>query len=155
MIHIKAPGQWKELTGRKLFLAGSIDMGNSIDWQAHAVDLLSDTDLVILNPRRDDWDSSWEQKFENDQFREQVEWEQDGIEQSDIVLFFFAPDSQSPITLLELGQVIGRNSVNQIVIVVCPEYFWRKGNIDIVCHHAGLLVYEELPEAIGHLKRHL
>ena len=57
-----------------IFLAGSIEMGKAIDWQTKIQDIMKDENVTIFNPRRDDWDSSWEQKMENEKFREQVEW---------------------------------------------------------------------------------
>ena len=36
------------------------------------IDYLQDTNCVIFNPRRKDWNSSWEQKIINPQFKEQV-----------------------------------------------------------------------------------
>lgn len=53
-----------------VFLAGSIEMGKASDWQQKLIDDLSDLpdDLVLLNPRRKDWDSSWVQSFDNRQF---------------------------------------------------------------------------------------
>jgi len=34
-----------------IFLAGSIEMGAAIDWQAKVVDALRDLDVTVLNPR--------------------------------------------------------------------------------------------------------
>lgn len=68
----KAP-ETGRIEGRSVFLAGSIDQGKAINWQQQITDALQDTSLTILNPRRDDWDSSWEQDISNDQFREQVQ----------------------------------------------------------------------------------
>src|SRR5262247_4510177 len=64
---------------RAVFLAGSIEMGAAEDWQAALTDELRARDLVVLNPRRDDWDRSWAQSVHDPRFREQVEWELDGL----------------------------------------------------------------------------
>ena len=56
-----------------IFLAGTIDMGNSIDWQTETIKRLADRDVNVFNPRRDGWDSSWVQREDNEQFRSQVE----------------------------------------------------------------------------------
>src|SRR5262249_42741648 len=85
-----------------LFLAGSIEMGQAEDWQAQLERSLVDVDLVLLNPRRDEWDASWVQSIDNPQFREQVEWELAGLEQASLVAMYFAPSTKAPITLLEL-----------------------------------------------------
>jgi hypothetical protein len=117
-----------------VFLAGSIEMNKAENWQKVLSDKLSDLDnLVILNPRRPDWDSSWEQKIENPHFYEQVDWELEGIENAETVIFYFDPNTMSPITLLELGK-ISEMVINEYLnlIICCPEGFWRKGNVDIV-----------------------
>ena len=119
-----------------IFLAGSIDMGSAIDWQ----------DVTILNPRRDDWDSSWEQTIEHPQFREQVEWELKGLERADKILMYFAPGTKAPITLLEMG-LFARSHPDKL-IVCCPEGFWRKGNVDIVCKMYGVRQVDTLDELI-------
>lgn len=134
-----------------LFLAGSIDMGAAENWQERLTQALSDTELVLLNPRRDDWDSSWKQEKQNTQFFEQVTWEQDALDASDAVVVYFSKDSKAPITFLELGQRIGEhlsntltmNLVPQKLFVFCPEGFYRKGNVDIVCERANIPVYTD------------
>lgn len=74
-----------------VFLAGSIEMGAAENWQGQFEKSLSDLDVLILNPRRDEWDASWEQTIENKLFREQVEWELAGLEGASIVAMYFAP----------------------------------------------------------------
>jgi hypothetical protein len=44
-----------------VFLAGSIDMGAAEDWQSRVEQGLRDLEIVILNPRREEWDASWVQ----------------------------------------------------------------------------------------------
>ena len=56
-------------------------MGLAEQWQERVVRAMSSvSDLVILNPRRDDWDSNWEQRADDPQFYEQVSWELDMLE---------------------------------------------------------------------------
>ncbi|MBK9260514.1 MAG: nucleoside 2-deoxyribosyltransferase domain-containing protein [Polyangiaceae bacterium] len=117
----------------RIFLAGSIEMGKAVDWQSVVTDTLRDMDIVVLNPRREAWDSTWPQSADFPPFREQVEWELDALEKADLILFYFAPETKSPITLLELGLNVRRN-----VIVCCPEGYWRKGNVDVVCRRYGI-----------------
>ncbi len=138
-----------------VFLAGSIEMGKAVDWQTKITEALKDLDVVVLNPRRDDWDSSWEQKIENEQFREQVEWEINALEHADVIVMYFDPDTKSPISLLELG--IHANSGK--MVVYCPEGFWRKGNVDVVCAKYDIeqaATVEDLVEKIRtKLKKHI
>ena len=94
---------------KKVFLAGTIDMGNSENWQEKLINKLKEQtkgalfakSYHIYNPRRTDWDSSWAQTFENPQFFQQVTWELDAMEKADYIIMNFLPDSKSPITLLE------------------------------------------------------
>ncbi|EDM76483.1 hypothetical protein PPSIR1_00952 [Plesiocystis pacifica SIR-1] len=74
------------------------------DWQARVGVALADVpDLLVLNPRRREWDASWRQAIDEPKFRGQVEWELDGLDSADRIAFYFAPDTKAPISLLELG----------------------------------------------------
>jgi hypothetical protein len=132
------------------FLAGTIDMGHSVDWQAYSIDTLSEHASVIYNPRRANWDSSWTQEIDSPEFNVQVNWELDHIEKADYVLMYFAPNSQSPITLLELG-IVAAKYPNKL-LVSCPDGFWRKGNVDIVCNRYGVRTYETLDVMLQNAK---
>jgi hypothetical protein len=130
MIVRKPPTPHQPSEGRRtLFLAGSIDMGSAEDWQTEAARRLSDLDILVLNPRRDDWDASWRQSIDEPQFRTQVEWELDGLERADVIALWLARDSQAPISLLELG-LFARSGK---VVAGCPHGFWRRGNVEVVC----------------------
>ena len=127
-------------------------MGAATDWQQAVTEHLADHDGLILNPRRDDWDSSWEQSIENPVFREQVEWELDGLENhSNLHYFHFEAGTKSPITLMELGMMAVRDIWPQVVY--CPKGFWRKGNVDILCARYGIQVHEDKDKALAHLAR--
>lgn len=123
------------LPGRRVFLAGSIEMGRAAPWQAELVAALAaEPDLVLLNPRREDWDSSWRQSIDDPRFREQVEWELAGLEAADVVVMALLPDTQAPISLLELGLFVREKPL----VVYCPEGYWRRGNVDVVlARYAG------------------
>lgn len=133
-----------------LFLAGSIEMGRAIDWQNQLINYLDGNNLLILNPRRLDWDSSWEQRISNPQFKEQVTWELDGLDCADIVPLYLAPSTMSPISLLELGLFHRKR-----VIIYCPEGFWRKGNIDIIAERYDLFVTEDYNAWLEEIKREI
>jgi hypothetical protein len=118
---------------RAVFLAGSIEMGVATDWQEALIRALADRDVAVLNPRRDAWDASWRQAIDNPQFREQVEWELDGLDRADVIAMWFAPDTKAPITLLELGL----HARGGKLVVGCPDGYWRKGNVEVVCARFG------------------
>lgn len=143
MIEVKAPG--KVPPKKRVFLAGSIEMGTAIEWQKMFVDAVSDLDIVCLNPRRDDWDHTWEQSITNPKFVEQVTWELDNLYGSDYVVFVFDPNAKSPITLMELGLMAGQHKT---ILVCCPPGFWRKGNVDVVCKRHCIPVFESMDAMI-------
>lgn len=136
---------------KSVFLAGSIEMGKATNWQKYAEELLSPTNWVVLNPRRDDWDSSWEQSIDNPNFRGQVEWELEHLKKADKIIFYFDPNTLAPITLLELGLCAGLEAKK--CVVVCPEPFYRKGNVDIVCKSFSVKQVNTLEEAVEWIKK--
>ncbi|HEY5920949.1 MAG TPA: nucleoside 2-deoxyribosyltransferase domain-containing protein [Kofleriaceae bacterium] len=135
MIIHRPPTKWQPAEGaRTIFLAGSIEMGTADDWQSALVGLLGQRSLTVLNPRREDWDASWRQSIDNAQFREQVQWELDGLERADVIAMWFAPETKAPVTLLELGLVARTGKL----VIGCPDGFWRKGNVEVVCERFGI-----------------
>ena len=155
MKHIRPPEKLPGTYARTIFLAGSIEMGAAEFWQDKVAAMFLDTDAVILNPRRADWNASWEQSINNPQFREQVEWELDALERASVIIMFFDPTTKSPISLLELG-LFGKESFRASrMIVCCPHGFWRKGNVDIVCKRYRIPMAETLADAVAEVKRML
>jgi Nucleoside 2-deoxyribosyltransferase like len=139
---IKPPHSLSQLQNKfSIFLAGSIEMGSAENWQAKIENALKDYESIcILNPRRENWDSSWKQEKSNPKFREQVNWELEGLEKANLIVFYFAPETKSPISMLELGLFAHSNKL----IVCCPQGFWRKGNIDIVCERYNIKQVDNL-----------
>jgi hypothetical protein len=127
-----------------VFLAGSIEMGRAEDWQAVVEHALADLPILILNPRRDQWDASWEQSITNAPFRGQVEWELEGLERASVVATYFAPGTQAPVTLLELG-LLARSGR---LLVCCPPGFWRRGNVEVVCARYEIPLFADLTELV-------
>lgn len=137
MKHIKAPDRsYEPHSGMSVFFAGSIEMGAAEPWQEELAQKLSgfsDDELIVYNPRRPDWDSSWTQDpAEGTQFYDQVTWELDHIDKADLVVFYFDPNTKSPITLLELGTCLAKQ---KSVLVYCPEEYFRHGNVYLTCQH--------------------
>jgi hypothetical protein len=131
-----------------IFLAGSIDMGLAEDWQSVIENELDGHNVTIYNPRRDSWDSSWVQSIHNEEFREQVEWELDHLDKSDVIVMYFDENTKSPISLLELGLYASSGKM----IVYCPEGFWRKGNVDIVAQRYDITQVNSFNELLIALK---
>ncbi len=129
-----------------VFLAGTIDMGNSVNWQQKFIDQANiETmldNVIVFNPRRASWDHSWTQSIDNVQFSEQVNWELDAMENADVILLFLEGNSKSPISMMELGLFADSGKL----MVCCGDGFWRKGNVDIVCKRKGIEQYHTLDE---------
>ena len=132
-----------------IFLAGSIEMGSAEHWQLRAGRMLNEAGFTVLDPRRDDWDSSWEQSIDNEHFAKQVRWELEGLEKAKAVLLHFDPTTKSPITLLELGML--SQSKPNMTFVSCSPEFWRHGNVEIVCYSYKVPLFDNLDSAIGAL----
>lgn len=143
---IKSPNKLSDRNYNKpsIFLAGSIEMGNAENWQEELTKYF-ERDFNIFNPRRDDWDSSWKQSIDNPQFYEQVNWELNALDKADLIIMYFDPNTKSPISLLELGLYATSKKLH----VICPEGFWRKGNVDIICKKYDIPLYETINEFIN------
>jgi hypothetical protein len=130
-----------------IFLAGSIEMGSAENWQEKIESILNNHKITILNPRRDYWDSSWKQEQTNVQFNNQVNWELNMLNNSTIIFMYLSPETKSPISLMELGLYAQSGKM----IVCCPNGFWRKGNVDIVCTRYNIPLFNDFYEAVGAL----
>jgi hypothetical protein len=128
------------------FLGGTIDNGSSRNWQ---LDFCKEyghyPDLVILNPRRETWNKDWVQSYDNPAFYQQVNWELNALEKADVAIFNFLEDSKSPITFLELGRHADK------AIVICPEKFYRYGNIQIFCERNNIPLYNSEEQFINNI----
>ena len=135
-----------------VFLAGSIEMGAAEEWQTRMANAMEQAhpNVYVCNPRRTQWDSSWAQSMDNPLFAEQVNWELDHLERADLAVFYFQPQTKSPITLMELGNRLAAQKPHQHTVVCCPAGFWRKGNVDILCHRYGVQVFERFDDFLMH-----
>lgn len=121
----------KRIGQRSIFLAGTIDNGDSRDWQTELVTELNtyiDTinvfeDFVFANPRRPDWNTNWH--GDHPELIKQIKWELDAMLESTAIFMWFEPNSKSPITLLELGLFMSTNKL----VVGCPKEFYRYQNV--------------------------
>jgi hypothetical protein len=127
---IYAPSDEAPRGVKSVFLAGTTSKVDTSDWRETLSASLSDVPVTIYNPYRADWDSSWCEDINFAPYREQVEWELDKQEKADIVVVYFHPATQAPVSLLELGMCA---RVPGKAIVVCPEGYWKRGNVQIVC----------------------
>ena len=134
------------LASTSIFLAGSIEQNKASQWQQYVIEKLK-SKYHLFNPRRKTWDSGWKQSIDNPQFCEQVNWELNALELCDVIFMYFEPETLSPITLLELGLFANSSKLH----VICPEGFWRKGNVDIVCQRNLIPMYDSIDDLVNYL----
>jgi hypothetical protein len=142
---IQAPAPFpisERATEPSLFLAGSWALG--LDWQTPLKRLLSHLPVTIIDPYRADWDGTWIQDISFTPFREQVEWELELQETATVMLVYFAEGTQAPISLLEFG--LWCREKPERMVVYCPDGWWRKGNIQIVCKKWGVKLVETVED---------
>ncbi len=151
----KAPETFEDhIAYDSVFLAGSIEMGTVEDWQARVENELSDYAddlLTVLNPRREDFQTNQKQSINNPYFNEQVSWEMAGLKEATYIFMYFHPETKAPITLLELGLYANSDKL----IIVCPEGFWRKGNVEMIADAYNIPLCLSLEEGIDKLRGYI
>lgn len=114
-----------------IFLAGTIDNGESYDWQNDIIKTFEKLDkelpveLIIYNPRRSEWDKNASKKM----LEEQIRWEQNHLDKADWIIMVLSDNSKSPISLLELGLYAS----SEKLIVFCTDKFYRYDNVRLTC----------------------
>lgn len=123
----------------KIFMAGTIDMGNSRDWQKELYETFSSMDgrYILFNPRQEHWDATRPGEMDY-----QVRWELDHLEQADMIVMYILGTSKSPISLLEMGLHARGGKMH----VICEKDFYRYDNVRITCDWYGVPMYETLDE---------
>ena len=120
-----------------LFLAGTIDNGNSLDWESAIIEELNleDTNhpIMIYNPRRKEWNKN----ASKEEMDEQINWELYHLNRADLIVMNILPNSKSPISLMEIG-LFARDKK---MIVFCNENFYRYENVKVVCDKFGLPLF--------------
>lgn len=103
LTNVTPPSLFVPRSGVKIFLGGSIDLGNAPDWQNSVSKYIEKSwgvgDITIYNPRRLN-------EFTPDLETEQAAWSICMINISDYILMHLAGDGASPISTLELGMFI-------------------------------------------------
>ena len=140
----------------RIFLAGSIENGVAENWQNHLVNDLTeryadlDCTIIINTPRRNNWDSSIDLTSNDPALIDQINWELDELDRSDVIAMYFDPNTKSPISLLELGLYKDRN-----MVVYCPDEFWRSANVRVTCERFGIPVFTNKETFMGEIDRTL
>lgn len=106
-----------------VFLAGGIS--NCSNWQNDVIkELIKYDDLIIFNPRRDNFNVN-----DPSQSQKQIEWEYNYLLNSTMISMWFSYETIQPICLYELGMWINSRK-KPAVIGIHPEYS-RKDDIII------------------------
>jgi hypothetical protein len=147
----KAPQLPDKKVGVSVFLAGSIEMGKASEWQIYFTSTLSDLPITVFNPRHDNWDLTWKQDISHLKFKEQVVWEMDRLNEVDVIALYLEPGTLSPISLLQLGKYASSGRL----VVCCPEGFWKRGNVQVICELDGVLLVETMDELKQHTRKRL
>ncbi|KAK3941387.1 hypothetical protein QBC46DRAFT_382595 [Diplogelasinospora grovesii] len=134
---IPAPSRPKITGMRTYFLAGTT---TNPDWRQPLITSLSSHPIAVFNPLRPDWDSSWLEDPSFPPFKEQVEWELEMQERAHVVVFYFGPHTDAPISLLELGLCAPR----KCVIVACHPDYKKRGNVLVLCQKYGHVVVDDV-----------
>lgn len=124
MIYLEAPnepGRWP-LGPKSVFLAGGIT--GCYDWQRTVLMYLKDANLVVCNPRRENFPSPTSREIA----QEQISWEHRYLRDCDLVAIWFPCETLCPITLLELGTLLRSNK--PLVVGIHPGYA-RKMDLEI------------------------
>lgn len=116
-----------------VFLAGTIDNGDSSNWQEDLINKCKDLNVTFYNPRR----IEWIQNPTPEDMEKQIRWEQEYLDRADIIIMFLLDGSKSPISLLELGLY----AQSKKIFVFCNPAFYRWDNVRLTCdkYHIPLL----------------
>lgn len=94
------PSLFAANTGPKIFLAGSIDSGQALDWQSDVAAYIEtswvEVDITVYNPRRTE-------EFLPEMENETAAWSIAMLNMADYILLHLTGDGASPISTLELG----------------------------------------------------
>ena len=135
----------------RVFLAGTIDSGNSEDWQRKTIQKFRagvsgrfdcSGELVIYNPRRNSGEGFTSDNKEEMEY--QVNWELNHLGKADFIIMNLLPDSKSPISLMELGLFASSGKL----IVACPPEFYRYDNVRIICDRYHVPLFDRLEDLL-------
>ena len=128
----------------KVFLAGTIDMGNSADWQSDLKKWFSERNgrYLLFNPRRNRWNGGADGEMEY-----QVKWELEHLEKADYIIMNILGTSKSPVSLLEMGL----HARSGKLYVACEPEYYRYDNVRITCEYYGVPLYTSLDEMMKSL----
>lgn len=121
MIYVEAPERTFPATKKSIFLAGSIT--GAKNWQKEVVRAIKDFDVVVFNPRRENFPI-----HDPSAALEQITWEYEMLRKADMIQMWFDGNTMSPICLYELGS--WSMTSKPMVIGMDPNY-QRRQDVEI------------------------
>lgn len=131
----------KENNKKYIFLAGSIDNKLTGNWRKQVIDKL-DSKNYFIDPTHDKHDDLNEMEM-----KAHIEWELDSLTKADKIILNFLPNSQSPISLVELGMYVASKKL----IVICPKEFYKSRYVYTLCNKYNTPIFLNLEKAINTL----
>lgn len=127
-----------KLNAKSVFLAGTIDNGDSLNWQDKVIMELINLGIKceVFNPRREHWNPN----PTKEDMEAQIKWEQDHLDRADIIAMVLLDDSKSPISLLEMGLY----AKSKKLIVFCTPKFYRFDNVRLTCEKYHIPLVQDL-----------
>jgi hypothetical protein len=124
---ITSPGAIESPVNKSVFLAGGIS--GCSNWQEAAAEWIAkETDAIVYNPRRVDFDMSAYEEIS----RQQIRWEYYALRVSTVNLFWFPSETLCPITLFELGSALERMNPGALMVGADVDYK-RLFDVEVQC----------------------
>lgn len=138
MVIITPETEYQESKNKSVFFAGTIDDGNSLNWQDKTIIELINLgfDCDIYNPRREHWNPN----TPKEEIEYQIKWEQNHLDNADMIVMVLLDDSKSPISLLELGLY----AKSKKIVVFCTTNFYRWDNVRLTCDKYHIELIQDL-----------
>lgn len=137
-VRVHAPARFVDDGRLCVFLAGVLG-----DWREEVVRDLQDLDVVIFDPVRKDWDSTWVESVDDVRFVEQTLWEFWRQAEAGLVLFYFgSAEADGVVTMMEFGLWAG---TGRAVVLESPD-FRKWGYIRVICGELGVKIVRSVKE---------
>lgn len=142
---ITAPEPYEHIdTVPSMFLAGAIDMGAAINWQADVIKKMTNIpNFLILNPRR--------AQFTPHTLDEQINWELSALSWVDYIFMWFPSDARAPIAFFEAGLYWKSGKL----IVGVEKDFYRQRNLEMTARFYGVFLHTSLAAMIEEVRNRL
>jgi hypothetical protein len=140
-------------TQSSIFLAGGITGAD--DWQTTAAEriLRERPSTIVFNPRRHDFVTADCAEEADCNELTQVHWEMKYLETAKVTLFWFPMGAQCPVTMFELGTLIGR--ADRKIALGCPLDHPRRRNLQAqleargATSSVGFVMHDTLDDTIS------